>query len=328
MRNLSPLLIKKSKLFLTPELFSKAKEEISEFDVIHLHEYRTFQNVVVSHYAKKYGIPYLIQTHGSLPREKAKKVLKRIYDASFDHDILRSASKVIALNQREIEQCRAMGLPEDKIELLPNGIDPFEVGVLPLKGCFREKYDIGKEEKIVLYLGRIHRMKGLEFLAEAFRLVLKEIEKARLVMIGPDDGYLSTFSKIISGLKIEEKVLLTGFLGKRDKLAALIDSEVFVAPWYYGFPLTFLEACIVGCPIVTSFNDLDWIDQNVGYVVENSPTAISKAIYKILQDDIVRGRFRENCRHIIEVFDISKITHQLEDVYTSAVDKNITQLRG
>ena len=128
--------------------YKKAKEEVGKFDVIHLHEYRTFQNVVVSHYAKKCGVSYLLQAHGSLPREIQKKGLKRMFDAAFGYNLLRDASKAIALNQREVEQYQAMGLPEDKIEILPNGIDSSEIGDLPPKGCFRKKYDIDEEEKI------------------------------------------------------------------------------------------------------------------------------------------------------------------------------------
>ena len=166
---------------------------------------------------------------------------------------------------------------------------------------------------------RAHESKGLDLLAEAFGIVLKELEKVRLVIVGPDDGYVSAFSKLISDLGIEEKVLLTGFVEKRDKLAALVDSDVFVTPRFYGFPVTFLEACLAGCPIVTTSDELDWIHDNVGYVIENSPVALAKAISNILRDEAMRERFRDNCKFAIKNFDISTVVSQLEDTYVSVV---------
>lgn len=120
-------------------------------------------------------------------------------------------------------------------------------------------------------------------------------------------------------LGIDEKVLLTGFVKKRDKLGALRDSDVFVTPNYWGFPVTFLEACLAGCPIVTTSDELDWIHNNVGYVVDSSPIALAKAITNILRDEATRERFRNNCKSAIKNFDISTGVSQLEDTYKSVV---------
>lgn len=319
LRNLSFIFAENLKLLVTPQLLSMTREDLKEFDVVHLHEYRTFQNVIVHHYAKKYGVPYVLQSHGSLPRILAKQRLKRIYDVFFGYSLLRDASKVIALSQTEAQQYRSMGVPEAKIEVIPNGIDLSEYANLPPEGSFKKKVGIDDDEKIVLYLGRIHKSKGLDLLAKAFRVVLRDLSNVRLVVVGPDDGYAATFSGLISGLGIEEKVLSTGFVEKRDKLAALIDSDAFVTPRFYGFPVTFLEACLTGCPIVTTSDELDWIHDNVGYVVENSPIALARAISDILQDESIRERFQNNCRFTIKNFDISAVTSQLEDAYESVV---------
>ena len=90
-------------LLITPSMWKFAKEGLKDFDVIHMHNYRTFQNIVIHHYAMKYGIPYVLQSHGSLPRAMAKQRLKWIYDAFFGNSLLKDASKLIALNQMEVE---------------------------------------------------------------------------------------------------------------------------------------------------------------------------------------------------------------------------------
>ena len=122
--NLTMMSVKKLKLFITPQLISHAKEEVKKFDVIHLHEYRTFQNIVIHHYATKYDIPYVLQAHGSLPRIGSWRKLKSIYDVLFGYRLLKDAAKVIALNKMEVEQYRSIGISEEKIAIIPNGIDP------------------------------------------------------------------------------------------------------------------------------------------------------------------------------------------------------------
>jgi len=313
-----PRIFRFSGFNVSPSMARALEETLSEYDVIHLHSWRHFQDLIIHHYARKYGVPYVLQAHGSLPRIMAKQRLKWGYDVLFGYRLLRDASKVIALSRLEAEQYRGMGVTEEKIAIIPNGIDLSDAD-LPPKGSFKKRFGIDEDEKIVLYVGRIHESKGLDSLAYSFKIVSKDVSNVRLVVVGPDDGYAATFSRLISDLGIEEKVLLTGFVEKRDKLAAFVDSDVFVTPRFYGFPVTFLEVCIAGCPIVTASDELSWIHDNVGYVTEYSSAALAKAISSTLQDEQVNRRFRNNCRRTVKNFDISTVTRQLEKVYKEAL---------
>ena len=291
------------------------KSELHNFDIVHTHEYRTFENIVLAHYAKKSGVPYVLQAHGSLPRIMAKQGLKWIYDVSFGQRLLRGASKVIALSQMEAKQYKSMGVLEEKIEIIPNGIDLSEYSVLPSIGSFKKMFGMDEDEKIVLYVGRIHESKGLDLLAHAFKIISENIDRVKLVIVGSDDGYAAELSGLLHSLGLEEKVILTGFVDKSVKLAAFVDGEVFVTPCFSGFPIAFLESCLAGCPIITASGELEWINNNVGYVTEFSSGAIAKATITLLQDEQLRREFRKNSKHIIKKFDILNIIRQLEKVY-------------
>lgn len=320
-----PYLLRYGTILLTPSMFYSVRDDIKEFDVIHIHDARCLQSAVTTYYAELFNIPTVFQPHGSFkspfPSGRLRKLSRLFIDTLYAEKVFKRASKIVALSQTEAEQYRVIGVPDEKIEIIPNGIDLSEYDDLPPKGSFKKKFSIDDDEKIVLYLGRIHESKGLNLLAEAFSVVSKELEKVRLVVVGPDDGYAATFSKLISGLGLEEKVLLTGFVERMDKLAALADSDVFVTPYFYGFPVTFLEACLAGCPIVTTTKALNWIHDNIGYIIENSPIALAKAISNILQDKWIHERFQKNCRCTIKNFDISVVISQLEDVYESIVKR-------
>ena len=318
-KNLSSYLVRRMILpipFYSPII---AKREIKNFDIIHIHEYGTLLSVIVHHYAKKHGIPYIFQAHGSLPNINEKMSLKKLYNIFYGYKILKNASKVIALTKTEVKQYKKIGVDENKIEIVPNGIDFSEYSKLPNKGKFREKYSIRDDEKMILYLGRIHQIKGIDLLVEAFADLTKELDTVRLVVVGPDDGYLSTLKKQINDLGVSDKILFTGPLyNKRDKLEAYVDADVYVlSSIYETFPVTVLEAWACGVPvIVTDKCSIANIIDKVGCVVEFDKDQLRDGITKILCDEDLRRRFGEGGRRLVkEQFDLDGVVGRLEQIY-------------
>ena len=74
-----------------------------------------------------------------------------------------------------------MGIYEDKVTILPNGI---QVSKYPdfKKGEFREKYRYTDKDRIILYIGRIHESKGLDYLAKSFNEIRKVKNDVELVL--------------------------------------------------------------------------------------------------------------------------------------------------
>ena len=314
-----------NRLVFTPGMRLRLSKEIKNFDIIHLHGFRNFQNIPAHHYAKKYNIPYVIQAHGSLPRIIKKQRLKKLYDLVWGNKILKDASKVIALTRTEAEQYKKMGVDEDKIEIMPNGIDLSEYENLPEKGEFRKKYSISDDEKIILYLGRLHKIKGVDLLVKAFADLIKELDDVRLVIAGPDDGFLSTLKGQIEDLKIGAKILFTGPLYERDKLEAYVDADIYVLPSVYEtFPVTVLEACACGTPVIVTdmCGIADVVDGKVGHVVGYDKDQLRDVIIKIFSDEGSRRRFGEEGRRLVgEEFSWDKVVRKIEGVYETTLAK-------
>lgn len=310
-------------LFLySPNMKKQLKKEIKNFDIIHIHDFRTYQNSVIHHYAKKFDIPYILQAHGDIPILTKKRILKKLYDFVWGGKILKDVSQTFALTQTEVDQYRNVGIQTRNIQIVPNGIDLSEYDNLPEKGTFRHKYDIKDDEKIVLYVGRIHETKGIELLVEAFADLINKFNNVKLVLVGPDDGYKQKLLSLINELSINDKVLFTGFVDIHEKKSAFVDSDVFVTPRYYGFPITFLEACICGIPLITTTDgdEIDWIDDNVGYVVECSKNHLAEAIYKIISDKELKMKFGERGKFFIRTqFSWGKIINQIEKLYLQSI---------
>jgi glycosyltransferase involved in cell wall biosynthesis len=293
-------------------------KNISDYDVIHLHENRFYTSILLHHYAKKYGIPYVLQAHGDLPRI-SKHGPKVLFDVFFGYRLLRDASKVIALTNTEAEQYKSMGVPYERIAVIPNGIDLSEYADLPPKGSFKKKFNIQDKEKIVLYLGRIHRIKGVDILVRAFANVIKKLDDVRLVVVGPDDGYLSELEALIKALKIEDQVLISGPLYGRDKLDAYVDADVYVLPSRYEiFGMTALESVACGTPVILTENCgiAEYFRDKTGLVVNaDSPSNLQEALLEMLVNRERQKVFRRNCKTVMQKFNISETVSKLEKVY-------------
>jgi glycosyltransferase involved in cell wall biosynthesis len=312
-----------TKFFITPGMVVQVKKAIKNFDIVHMHNYYTFQNVIVHHYAKKHDIPYVLQAHGSVATYFERGSLKKIFDAIWGYTILRDASKLIAATPTEAERYKSMGISEDKIEIVPNGIDLAEFENLPQRGQFRKKYGLNDAQKVVLYLARIHKIKGPDLLAKAFAELSKDVADAKLAIVGPDDGYLTALKELIRELKIEEDVVFTGPLYGRDKLGAYVDADVYVLPSVYEtFPVSVPEACACGTPVIVTdrCGIADVIDGQVGLVVPYYKEQLQHALLYMLGDNKIRLQFGEKGKLLVhEKFNWQKITEQVENIYSSCM---------
>jgi glycosyltransferase involved in cell wall biosynthesis len=311
-------------LFLfSPGMKKWLRNNIKKFDIIHMHNYRSYQNNVVYRFAKKFDVPYILQAHGSILPFFAKQRLKKLYDWVWGYKLLKYTSKVIALTTTESQQYKKMGVNEDKIEIVPNGINPSKYNNLPKRGEFRSKYSIGRDEKIILYLGRIHKIKGIDLLVQSFADLTMELDNVRLVIVGPDDGYLSTLIKIIKHSKIDDKVIFTGPLYETDKLEAYVDADVYVLPsMYETFPMTVLEACACGTPVIVTdrCGIADIVDGKVGYVVEFDKDQLGDAILELLGSDDLRAELGGKGKKLMkEEFGWDGIVRKVEKIYEKVI---------
>ena len=311
---------------IVPEMkFLSWVKMIKKYDCIHIHGYRNLYNAIIHRYAIKYDVPYVLQAHGSLPRIMGKNKLKLIYDAFVGYKLLRDASKVIALNRVETEQYKSMGVPEDKIVIIPNGIDLSKYAKLPPKGVFKKKFNVPKDKKIILYLGRIHKIKGIDFLVMAYAYLVKKMnfKEAILVIVGPDDGYLNEVKALAYDLGVLRSTLFTGPLYGKNKLEAYIDSEVYVLPSRYEtFPMTILEAYACSKPVIASnvggLKDLV-IDGETGLLFEigiGDYIQLAEKLLYLLENPGEALRMGLKGKKLVkEKYSIKKVVDRLEHLY-------------
>lgn len=314
------------KVQMTPGILKQAKDEVKHFDVIHMHNYRTFQNIVVRHYAKKYGVPYVLLAGGSVLPFFAKQGLKRVFDMLFGYRILRDAAKAIAGCETEVNEYKEMRVNEDKITLISPAYAIEEFSQLPPSGRFRHKFNI-KEEHIVLFLGRIHQIKGIDFLVESFHELAQERDDVILVIAGPDDGYRHALESLIKKLNLSSRVLFTGFLDGEDKLSALGDAAMLVQTSIYergpGSPF---EAIMCNTPIIVTKNtgcgDIV-VEIDAGYLVEYGNVNELKNMMQRILDDPTEAldKTQKAKQYIRENYSYERKTEEYERLYKSVIEQ-------
>ena len=308
----------------------KIRKDIKDYDIVHIHEHRQTLAIIASYFARKNNIPYIVQAHGSVLPFFQKEGLKNLFDKVFGFKILHNASCVFALTEVEKEQYLKMGVDEDKIEIVPLGINLEEYENLPAYGKFRSKFNIGENDKLILFVGRIHEIKGLDLLLDAFNdLIVQSNEKnslenidcssIKLAIVGPDDGYLVKLEEKVKEYSLEENVIITGPLYKEEKQEALVDCDLFVMPSKYeSFTTSGLEAMACSKPLVLTKNNHihDWVDGNVGLACEDNKDSLREAIGKVLFDEELSQIFAENGNKLIkEKYNWDIINDQILEIY-------------
>jgi len=218
----------------------------------------------------------------------AIKLARILLDKLFSSKVIKNASRIIALTNAEAKELERIGITKEHIIIVPNGIILEDYWNLPLKDYFKKQYNVPKGKKIILYLGRLNRTKEIELLIRAYaRLIIDmEYNESVLVVAGPDDGYLSEAKYLAGSLGISKSLLFTGFLSTEDKFKALVDAEILVIPCFFGFPITFLEACVAGVPIITTNlgDTLNWMENGVDLVTHPNSADLANAIYQLLSN--------------------------------------------
>lgn len=229
-------------IYLMPKLL---KLDVRDYDIIHLHCYRSIQNVLLARKAIRHRIPYILDAHGSTVARSGKKtILLSAYDRFAGRRLINQAKLVIAETETGVVEWEILGAYESKVRTQHPLLDTSEFASVPTAGK--------ADPFTILFLGRIHQAKGIDTLLEAFQKLVR-FKDARLVIAGQDDGYLATLKALVDEVRLRDSVSFTGFIGGSDKLSLLSSAGVLVQPSRNeAGARPSLEAIMCDTPVVVS----------------------------------------------------------------------------
>lgn len=316
-RNLSNRLAWSANISTAIGIWPALRTEMNDFDIVHLHEFRSFEAAIASYEASRQDIPLVLQPRGSVPRT-SKGFQKATFDRLMGKDIIENADRIIASSTVESSQySKAFSVIQSKpLSQVPNGIDGSEYRSLPENGQFRTEYGISDDSDLILYLGRIHERKGIDTLIRAFA-EMDSTHNRHLVIVGPDDGYLNSLQQLQNELGCDN-VLFPGPKYGRAKLAAYVDADVFVLPSknkYESFGNVVIEAMACGTPAITTnvCGVSEWLEHECCFTVNPDQESIQKGIETSLQQTSQSSTLIQ--KYVRENFTWDAVAEDTEEVY-------------
>ena len=304
----------------SPKMKQWLKENIEKYDIIHLHELRSYQNNIVTKYAKKYDIPYILQPHASTPKNVNKSFIKHAYDFVYGNDIMKNAATTIAVSQEEAYYDRLMNARD--VQVIYNGMNLEDFESLPPKGTFKKKYNI--ESPYILYLGRMDELKGINHVIKAFAILPSKYSDYKLIIAGKITDYKKELDNIIRENNLENRVIFTDFVKQEDKISIYHDAEVFVNPVKYmgGVSITVFESLLSNTPVIVTKESGELVEKiDAGSIVEYGDVeSLKNEIVNSIEDKNLREKQISNAqKYIRENLDWQSVSKKILDVYEEAI---------
>lgn len=261
------------------------RSHAAEFGVIHIHSLFSFPATVAAGAARRAGVPYVVRPLGTLNRwgiQQRRPWLKRLSFQWIERPLLQRAAWVHFSSALELAEARQLGAFAGS-RVIPNPVETTE---------WRPR---AAAPPRILTLGRIHAVKNLNLLIQAFAEVRKVQPEAILEIAGEGDAALTEKLRELSrSLQLENSVVWTGSVFGRSKEAALQRAAVFVlASQSENFGMAAVEAMARGIPVVvTSGTGIQEDVRRTGAGLVCPPTAASlaEAIAALLREPGERGQ--------------------------------------
>lgn len=310
-----------------------------QYDLIHAHYWMS--GVAGLDLKKAWNIP-LIQMFHTLGLMKNKiatspSEMEGAYRSDGEKLVMEHADRIIVATPAEVEQMESLYHADtSRVEVIPPGVDISRFYPIA-KDEAREFVGIGRDDRMVLFVGRIERLKGIDILLKAFAtmkpLGLMPNCPHYLVVIGgePDansetmTAEMARLQNMVEELGIDEVVVFLGKRGQETLPYYYSAAEVVVMPSHYeSFGMVALEAMACGTPVIASqVGGLQYLvkDGETGYMIpDGNPTILGEKLAQIICNDELRERLGVQAHQHAQEYSWQNITRQIIQTYNSLLD--------
>ncbi|MBI3032842.1 glycosyltransferase family 4 protein [Candidatus Woesearchaeota archaeon] len=310
---------------ITPSMISVFKNT----DIIHAHNYRSFQTDLSFVMAKLLRKPFVLNTHGGLLgydkylKNSWVKLPYRLYDVLTMKMVAKKADAVIVSSHFEKKEALKYGVAEDKIQVIPMGIDAQQYYVDRTK----------RKNKILtlLFVGRISRNRNIAPLIRAMSLLKKEAIVLRIVgeeivnSATDKPGYLDEMKELVKELDVGENITFAGLKYGKELIDEYKKADIFVyTSLSENFGQTILEAGASGlalvCTPVGIVNDIVENGKN-GFVVKDEPEQIANRILRLRIRSLRLNLGKAIQQNVEKEYDWKKIIEKYIGVYNKVLKK-------
>ena len=313
-------------------LVAKASELIAKegnFDVIHAHDWLVANAAKTLKHA--YNIPLVSTIHATESGRNSgihDETQRYINDTEW---MLTYESTEVIVNSNFMKGHiqGLFGLPFNKINVIPNGINLTNFNGIERDYEFRRQYALDNE-KIILYMGRLVYEKGIQHLISAMPKILDNYHDAKLIIAGKG-GMIDELKAQVESMGISNKVYFTGYLDAKQvqKMYKCADVAVFPST-YEPFGIVALEAMLAGVPTVVS--DVGGLNEIVEHGVTGmksyagNSNSIADSILALLYDHALAANVAKNAKvKVKELYNWNKIAQDTHFTYQKAICQTMAE---
>lgn len=297
-----------------------------------------FEQFFIPYICRKYRIDILHSLHYSFPLFTSKHLKKvvTIHDLTFFiyphlHTVIKRYYfrffTQLACKYADSIICVSNSTKNDLFKYVKNV--NAEISVIPLAANLpiidqqivqdvKEKF--GVKDQYLLFIGTLEPRKNITTLIQAYSNSCAVKKHYQLVIVGKKGWYYHEIFDLLKQLKLDEKVILTGFVSSTEKFALLSSATLFVYPSIYeGFGLPVLEALGYGLPVITSnISSLPEVAGEAAILI--NPSSVSDLTYAIelcLSDRFSIDSLKEKAGKQFEKFSWENTALETEKIYTN-----------
>ena len=306
---------------------SEIMQKEGAFDVIHAHDW------LVAYAAKtlknSYDIPLISTIHATeagrnsgIRDEQQKYINDTEWMLTYE-----STEVIVNSNYMKGELQRLFGLPFEKINVVPNGVNTLNYSGIERDYDFRRRYAMDNE-KIILFMGRLVYEKGIQHLITAMPKILNGYHDAKLVVAGKG-GMIDELRAQANALGLGEKVYFAGYVNGKDvgKLYKAADVAVFPST-YEPFGIVALEAMLAEVPVVVSdiggLNEIVQHRENGMKCYAGNANSIADSILELLYDPQLSANVVKKAKaKVRNEYSWNKIAQNTHFIYMKAICEKV-----
>ncbi len=294
-----------------------------DFDIVHVHF--PFAACILININRKIREKMVYTAHIGEEKKRfsldSKLSLLKLF--SPDLYLMKRIKKSVVLNENLKSMLVAKGLKDEKLEVIPNGIDVNEFNVSKDEvERVKEKYKLNGIT--VMFAGTITPRKGVDRLARAAEIILKDFRDVTFLLVGNlklDEEFANRVIKYVKDRGLDRNIKFTGFVPYEDLKALYSACDIFVLPSFgEGDPIALKEALASGKPLIGS--NVGGIPMQIrdgwnGFLVEpGNEKQLAEKIKYLIENKEERERMSKNSRKLAEEeFSWEKITNRYVEVY-------------
>lgn len=274
----------------------------------------------------KFNKPIIYNPHGwAFNMDASNK--KRILYTWIERFFSKKCDRIIAISEEEKKSALQNRIcPEEKIEVIVNGIDieEYEDSIID-KIEYREKLKIPKDFIVIGMVGRISRQKAPDTFIKVAAKIKEKMPNTFFVIVG-DGEQREPIKELIKEYKIEDSVLITGWVENAYQYIQIFDVAMLLSRWE-GFGLAIAEYMVCKVPIIATNVDA------IPNLITNNETGILVTIDNV--DEIVNAFFEINRRKelsdyliknayakVRKEFDVKRVAEEHKDIIDEYLYKN------